>query len=167
MNHKTTETDDITATEQTIWKSYAYFISYIVWVHYSDVIMSTMASHTTGVSIVCSAVCSDASRRKYQSAVSLASVRGIHWWSMDSPHKGPVTQKMFPFGDVIMFIACLWQDKYCDSADMNGIVVIGHSQVSLRVNFNKTHRFTIYSDATMPTIFSKQSSKIKDRTKNI
>ena len=27
---------------------------------------------------------------------------GIHRWPVDSPHKGPVTQKMFPFNDVIM-----------------------------------------------------------------
>ena len=27
---------------------------------------------------------------------------GIHRWPVDSPHKGPVTQKMFPFDDVIM-----------------------------------------------------------------
>ena len=29
-------------------------------------------------------------------------VRGIHRSSVDSPHKGPVTRKMFPFDDVIM-----------------------------------------------------------------
>ena len=25
-----------------------------------------------------------------------------HWWPVDSPHKRPVTRKMFPFDDVIM-----------------------------------------------------------------
>ena len=29
-------------------------------------------------------------------------MRGIHWWPVDSPHKGPVTEKKFPFDDVIM-----------------------------------------------------------------
>ena len=29
-------------------------------------------------------------------------VRGIHWWPVESPIKGPVTWKMFPFDDVIM-----------------------------------------------------------------
>ena len=29
-------------------------------------------------------------------------LRGIHQWPVNSPHKGPVTRKMFPFGDVIM-----------------------------------------------------------------
>ena len=32
---------------------------------------------------------------------SLAFVRGIHRWSVNSLHKGPVTRKMFPFDDVI------------------------------------------------------------------
>ena len=29
-------------------------------------------------------------------------MRGIHRWPVNSPHKGPVTRKMFPFDDVIM-----------------------------------------------------------------
>ena len=29
-------------------------------------------------------------------------VRGIHRWPVNSPHKGPVIRKMFPFDDVIM-----------------------------------------------------------------
>ena len=57
--------------------------SYHFWsevVHYSDVIMSTMASQITGVSILCSAVCSGSAERKHQSSVSLAFVRWIHQW---------------------------------------------------------------------------------------
>ena len=46
-----------------------------------------------------------ADQRKHQSSASLAFVKGIHRWPMDSPHKGPVTRKMFPFNDVIMFNA--------------------------------------------------------------
>ena len=34
--------------------------------------------------------------------MSLVSVSGIHWWLVDSPHKGPVVQKMFTFDDVLM-----------------------------------------------------------------
>ena len=41
-------------------------------------------------------------KEKNQSYASLAFVRGIHRWPMNSPHKGPVTPKMFPFDDVIM-----------------------------------------------------------------
>ena len=68
----------------------------------SDVIMSAMASQIAGASTVDLIVCSGASQRKYQSSASLAFVRGIHWGSVNSPHKGPVTRKMLPFDDVIM-----------------------------------------------------------------
>ena len=34
--------------------------------------------------------------------MSLAYVRGIRRWQMDSPHKRPVTRKTFPFDDVTM-----------------------------------------------------------------
>ena len=71
-------------------------------VHYSDVIMSAMASQITGVLIVCLNVCSVRDERKHQSSMSLAFVRGIHQWQVNFPHKGPVTRKMFPFDDVIM-----------------------------------------------------------------
>ena len=39
---------------------------------------------------------------KHQSSASLAFVWGIHRSPVNSSHKGPVTQKMFPFDDVIM-----------------------------------------------------------------
>ena len=70
--------------------------------HYNDVIMGTMTSQITGVSIVCLTVCSGEDERKHQSYVSLAYVRGIHQWPVDSLHRGPVTRKMFPFDDVIV-----------------------------------------------------------------
>ena len=35
-------------------------------------------------------------------------MRGIHRWPLVSPHKGPVTRKMFPFDDVIMDFDFLW-----------------------------------------------------------
>ena len=62
--------------------------------HYHDVTMGTMASQITSLAIIYSSVYSDADQRKHQSSASLAFVR--------SPHKGPVTRKMFPFDDVIM-----------------------------------------------------------------
>ena len=72
-------------------------------IHYNDVIMSIVASQITGVSIVCSTVVSGADQRKHQSSTSLAFMWGIHRWPVNSLHKGPVTWKMFPFDDVIMF----------------------------------------------------------------
>ena len=70
--------------------------------HYNDVIMSAMGSEITGVSIVYSLVCSGADQRKHQSSASLAFGRGIHRSAVNSPHKGPITQKIFSFDDVIM-----------------------------------------------------------------
>ena len=40
--------------------------------------------------------------KKTSSSTSLAFMRGIHRSPVNSPHKGPVTRKMFPFDDVIM-----------------------------------------------------------------
>ena len=70
--------------------------------HYSDVIMGAMASQITSLAIVYSAVYSGAYQRKHQNSASLAFVRGIHRWPVNSPHKGSVTRKMFPVDDVIM-----------------------------------------------------------------
>ena len=70
--------------------------------YYNNVIMSTMASQITSLTIVYSTVHSGVDQRKHQSSASLAFVRGILQWPVNSPHKGPVTRKMFLFDDVIM-----------------------------------------------------------------
>ena len=62
----------------------------------------TMASQITSLIIVYSTVYSGADQRKHQSSASLAFVRGIHRWPVNSPHKWSVTRKMFPFDDVIV-----------------------------------------------------------------
>ena len=78
-----------------------YWLALSVLNHYSDVIMGVKASQINDFSIVYSTVCSGADCRKHQSSASLIFMRGIHRWPVNSPHKGPVTQKMFLF-DVIM-----------------------------------------------------------------
>ena len=75
--------------------------------HYCEAIMSAMASQITSVSVVCSTVYSGADQRKHQSSASVAFVRGIHRWPMDSIRIGSVTWKMFPFDDTIMNL-CKW-----------------------------------------------------------
>ena len=64
--------------------------------------MGGIASQITSLAIVYSAIYSGTDQRKHQSSGSLAFVRGIHRRPVNSPHKWPVTQKMFPFDDVIM-----------------------------------------------------------------
>ena len=70
--------------------------------HYSDVIMSEMASQITSVLIVYLTVCSVPDQRKHQSSASLAFVRGIYPWPVNSLHKGSVRRKIIPFDDVVM-----------------------------------------------------------------
>ena len=82
------------------WKQYIHIF------HYDDVIMSTIASQITSLTIVYSTVYSGADQSKHQSSASLAFVWGIHRGPVNSPHKWPVTRKMFPFDDVIMHVCC-------------------------------------------------------------
>ena len=82
--------------------------------------------------------------KKRQSSESLAFLRGIHRWPVDSPHKGPVTRKMFPFDDVIMrqccsniiihdFICPLW----CPWSALTRVELVYHGQASLGIrNWN-------------------------------
>ena len=70
--------------------------------HYNDVTMGSIASQITSLTIVYSAVYSGADQRKHQSSASLAFVCGINTGPVNSPHKWPITRKMFPFDDVIM-----------------------------------------------------------------
>ena len=71
--------------------------------------MATIASQITSLTIVYPTVYSDAAQRKHQSSASLAFVPGIHRGPVYSPHKWPVTRKMFPFDDVIMLYRCIIQ----------------------------------------------------------
>ena len=80
---------------------------------YSDVIMGVMASQITSLTIVYWTVYSGAEQRKHQGSASLAFMRGIQRWLVNSPHKWPVTWKMCPFDDVIMssINSLLWEKK--------------------------------------------------------
>ena len=76
----------------------------ITYSHYIDVIMTTMAYQITSLTVVYSTVYPDADQRKHQSSASLAFVWGIHRTG-EFPAQRPVTRKMFPFDDVIMYNA--------------------------------------------------------------
>ena len=73
-----------------------------------------MAFQITSLTIVYSTVYSGADQRKHQSSASLAFVRGIHRWPVNSQHKGPITRKMFTFDDVIMCIETSLNDPCSD-----------------------------------------------------
>ena len=70
--------------------------------NYSNDIMGAMASQTISLATVYSTVNSGEDQRNQQRPTSVAFVRGIHLWPVNSPQKWPVTQEMFPFDDFIM-----------------------------------------------------------------
>ena len=74
--------------------------------------MSEIASQITSLTTVYSIVYSDADQRKHQSSASLAFVRGLHRGPVNSPHKWPVTRKMFPFDDVIIIPVSIVQWRH-------------------------------------------------------
>ena len=47
--------------------------------------------------------------KKHQSSTSLAFVRGIHQWPVNSRTKRPLTREMFPFDDVSMWV--MWTNQ--------------------------------------------------------
>ena len=102
--------------------------------HYNDVIMGTMASQITSLTIVYPSVYTGADQRKHQSSASLAFVRGIHRWPVNSPHKGPVTRKMLPFDDVIMYQGCFTaqgQSRHCPCANKITLKDLGKTSRNL------------------------------------
>ena len=76
--------------------------------HYDDVIIGAMESQNTSLTIVYSTVYSNADQRKHKISASLAFVRGIHRGPVNSPHKWPISRKMFPFHDVIMTMRAMY-----------------------------------------------------------
>ena len=63
--------------------------------HYGDIKMGAMASQITKPTVVSSTVYSGADQRKHQSSASLAFVRGIHRWPVNSCTKGQYRGKCF------------------------------------------------------------------------
>ena len=98
--------------------------------HYCDLIMGPTASQITSLTSVYAIVYSGTDQRKHQSSASLAFVRGIHRRPVNSPHKWPVTRKIFPFDDVIMNFCLLnvrTLQSICDIPDFSfNIPVVEH-----------------------------------------
>ena len=77
------------------WSTLLALSEPIDYYHYSDAIMSAMASQINGISIVHLSVCSGEETSKLH-------VTGLHRRPANSRHKGPVTRKIFPFDDGIV-----------------------------------------------------------------
>ena len=107
-----------------------------VQLHYGDVIMTAMASQIASLTMVYSTVYSGADKRNIKVPSYWPFVRGIYRRPVNSPHKGPVTRKMFKFDDVIMrktslhvehppmYLKCRVSAQYCNASlrKMRGIV---------------------------------------------
>ena len=80
-----------------------YFYDTLIPMYLSAMSLQWRYNERDGVSnhqphdFVYSTVYSGADQRKHQSSASLAFVRGIHRWPVNSLHKGPVTRKVFQF----------------------------------------------------------------------
>ena len=74
--------------------------------------MCAMASQITSLTVVYSTVYSGADQIYIKSPASLAFVRGIHRWPVNSPHRWPVMRKMFQFDDVIINRSGFLNTKY-------------------------------------------------------
>ena len=111
-------------------------------VHYGDVTMGAIASQITSITIVYSTVYSDADQRKHQSSASLAFVWGIHRGPVNSPHKWPVTRKMFPFDDVITWKPSVFAGERPSSSYITAL--FRHFWQSTRRTKSKTQTITYY-----------------------
>ena len=81
------------------------------WLYYIDVIMTTVASQITSLAVAYIYIWLlnrlFRHRSKKTSKLRVTGLcAGISPGSVNSPHKGPVTRKMFPFNDVIMVSWC-------------------------------------------------------------
>ena len=120
--------------------------------HYDDAIMGAIASQITSLTIVYSTVYSGADQNKHQSSASLAFVWGNHRGPVNSPHKWPVTRKMFPFDDVIMWCKKVIMWWYTNNGKVTA-VWIKHTNLnnSLRKMLIKQFSEAHYNDVTYVT----------------
>ena len=88
------------------------------------------------LTIVYSTVYSGVYRIKHQQSASLAFVRGM--WPVNSPHKVPVTRKMFPFDDDIMFL-CMFTSPMVEQWSM----CLRHGPCCVYLSFTEIYRYNI------------------------
>ena len=135
--------------------------------------MSAMASQITGVSLVCSTVCSGADERKHQSSASLALVRGIHRSPVNSPHKGPVTRKIILFASVTSSLATsspammyLDQRKHQSSASLALVRGIHRSPVNSPHKGPVTRKIILFASVTSSLATSSPAMMYLDQRKH-
>ena len=123
--------------------------------------MGAIESLISSVSIVCLTVCSGVDHRKHQSSASLDFVRRIRRWPVYSPHKGPVTRKMFPFDDIIMHLPSLMYSSW-SSYKSTCIVLtrIGTSWLGSCINQHNWMELPSENDSNVVTVVNQIIIKI-------
>ena len=123
--------------------------------------MGAIASQITSLTIVSSVVYSGADQRKHQSSASQAFVRGIHRGPVNSPHKWPVTRKMFPFDDVIMpWCSCT---LFCSDYFVSSVWGPCNLFNSLRLRQNRrwdNSRFSVLKISSVTIVTSRRWQKV-------
>ena len=117
------------------------------WVaHYSDVMMSAMASQITGISTVYST---------FVHAQIKENIKALRHWLFEgnSPHKGPVTRKMFPLDYVIMSFEIASKHSFGNTTH--------HSRGQLPHGTRPTSRFLLPMCGEVRSAISKCISKKK------
>ena len=121
--------------------------------HYRDVIMGAIVSQITSLTIFYSTIYSGADQRKKSKLRVTGLCAGNSPVAVNSPHKGPVTRKMFPFDDVVMTILILHdydtlqRDKShysrCHRSDVGRSKLCGHQPDALAAEL--TNRSRLYA----------------------
>ena len=110
-----------------------------------------------------STVYSGADQRKHQSSASLTFLRGIHRWPVNFPHKWPVTRKMFPFDDVLVYV---WQTLWMLVVTHSTIPCISINDYLSRYHLQWSQNSQVYACAVSITVKTTifQFYKSKQRT---
>ena len=122
--------------------------------HYIDVIMTTMASQITSPTVVC--LFRRWSKKKSKLRVT-GLLRGSHRGQVNSPHKWPVTRKMFPSDDVIV-----WNHNH-NTTKHNKTVCIICGRYSISASFNSlSHHWSNAETKLVKEVLIKFGYSIKD-----
>ena len=118
--------------------------------HYSDVIMGAMASQITSLAIVYSTIYSCTDQRKHQRSA----------WPVNSPHKGPVTRKIFPLmrsswvTDLYSGLAPIWRQ----SISGTNYVTVCPSNLQWRRDIKRVQHYWLFMRETTNRFPSQRTS---------
>ena len=107
----------------------------IIHIHFDNITLTSQWAswRLTSPAIPVFATFTGTRQRIHQSSASLAFVRGIHRWPVDSPQKGPVTRKKFPFDDVTMNMKGQMDALYTSGNNLFYFHCIGYRKICSRV----------------------------------